>query len=62
MGLEGQKFKQYLVSFIMEAIRLHEMAGSSYRMISEHLTIHDVDQVMVWVRKYGQHGEKGVKA
>lgn len=60
MAIKGQKFKHYPQSIKMEAIRLHEKMGWSYRRITEHFEIHDSGRVKVWVQKYRQQGAEGL--
>ncbi|MGF9714770.1 transposase [Paenibacillus sp. tmac-D7] len=58
---KGQKFKHYPESLKMEAVRLHEEDGWSYRKIAEHLDIQDWYRVRVWVRKYHVGGEVAIE-
>jgi transposase len=60
MATKGQKYKHYPISMKLEAIRLHEEEGWSYRKITGHFGIQDADRVKVWVRKFRKLGEVGL--
>lgn len=44
----------------MEAIRLHIEEKWTYGRIAQHLGIHDIGRLKVWMRKYKQQGEFGL--
>lgn len=60
MAKKGQKFKSYSLELKKEAIRLHVEEQWTYRQITNHLQIHDLDRVKKWMRKYREQGEFGL--
>lgn len=60
MAKKGQKFKAYSLELKKEAIRLHVEEKWTYRQITDHLQIHDLDRVKKWMRKYREQGEFGL--
>jgi hypothetical protein len=58
---KGQKFKHYPLFMKMEAIRLHEELGWSYKKITGYFGIYDVGRVKIWVRKFRKQSEDGVE-
>jgi transposase len=58
MAKKGQKYQHYPESIKREAIRLKEMEKWTNRAITEHLGIHDLNRVKIWVRTFRKQGER----
>jgi transposase len=61
LATKGQHFKHYPISLKIEAVRLHEEEGWSYRKVTEQLGIHDAGRVKRWVKKYRLQGTEGLQ-
>ena len=53
--------KDYPLETKLEAIRLHEEEGISYKDIIEVLEIRDPNRVKTWLRIYRKEGREGLK-
>jgi len=56
--MSGKKgMKHYSVATKLEAVRLYQKEGKSYKEITEHLEIVDPGRVKQWLREYRRKGE-----
>ena len=56
--MSGKKgMKHYLLATKLEAVRMSEEEGKSYKEITEYLQIADRERVRKWVKEYRRKGE-----